>query len=66
MTTNSASYDGYAEAPEPRTVEELAQQQGITTPKTVEDLADDAIFETDEELDEFLTFVREQRDSSLA
>lgn len=51
---------------EPRTVEELAEQQGAT-PKTVEDWyasAPEGIFESDDEVDEFIRFVREQRDSN--
>lgn len=47
-------------------MKELARRQGVSTVTTVEDLACDDIFDTDEELNEFLTFVREQRNTSLA
>lgn len=67
MTTDSAGYSRYPEYPEPQTVEELARQQGITTQKTVEDLTNEATYTDDDDgLDEFLTYVREQRDGSLA
>lgn len=65
MTANSNDYIN----PEPRgsrSIEELARRQGVSAVTTVEDLACDGIFETDEELDEFLAFVREQRNASLA
>ena len=66
MTTNSADDGRYAEHPRPLSVEELAHQQGVFTVKTVDDLADDEIFSSDDEVNEFLTFVRQQRDASLA
>jgi hypothetical protein len=66
MTANSSDYNISPEPSGPHTVEELARRQGVPTTMTVEDLACDGIFETDEELDEFLAFVREQRNASLA
>jgi hypothetical protein len=64
MTADSADY--FSTAPHVHSVEELARRQGVTAVMTVEDLAADDIFDTDEELDAFLTFVREQRNASLA
>lgn len=66
MTADKADYLGHAEHHGPRSVEELARHQGVPTVTTVEDLACDDIFESDEELTEFLRFVREQRNASLA
>jgi hypothetical protein len=66
MTANSADHLGHSKSRGPLSVEELARQQGVSTVATVEALASDEIFETDEELNEFLTFVREQRNASLA
>ncbi|HEX3785025.1 MAG TPA: hypothetical protein VHX38_35655 [Pseudonocardiaceae bacterium] len=67
MTTNSADYDHHADYPRPLTVEELARQQGITRLKTIEDLTNDAPVDSDDDgLDEFLAYVREQRNGSLA
>lgn len=64
MTTSSANHAANSGRPIP--VEELARQQGVTTVKTIEDLRCDGIVETDEEVDELLAFVREQRNGSLA
>jgi hypothetical protein len=66
MTANSTDYLGHPEPRRPLSVEQLARRQGVATVTTVEDLACDEIFETDEELTEFLTFVREQRNANLA
>lgn len=66
MTADNADYFGHPKHRGPRSVEELARRQGVSTVTTVEDLVADDIFETDEELTEFLTFVREQRNASLA
>jgi len=63
---NSADHFDHAEHRRSLSVEELARRQGVSTVTTVEDLACDDIFDTDEELNEFLTFVREQRNASLA
>ncbi|WP_181193465.1 hypothetical protein [Prauserella shujinwangii] len=45
-------------------VDEVARAQGVQ-PKTVDDLVCDEVFETDEELAEFLKFVRDQRNANL-
>jgi hypothetical protein len=66
MTANNADYFGHAGRHGPPSVEELARRQGVSKIATVEDLATDDIFETDEELTEFLRFVREQRNASRA
>jgi hypothetical protein len=65
MTTNSNDY--ISPGPRgPHSIDELARRQGVSTVLTVDDLACDGIFETDKELNEFLVFVREQRNASLA
>jgi hypothetical protein len=45
-------------------VEELARRKGIEHIKTIEELACDGVFDTDEEVEEFLAFVTEQRHSA--
>lgn len=65
MTANNADYLGPVHGG-PLSVEELARRQGVSTVTTVEDLASDDIFETDDELNDFLTFVREERNANLA
>lgn len=47
-------------------VEELARRKGIERIKTIEELAYDGVFDTDQEVDEFLVFVTEQRHANLA
>jgi hypothetical protein len=47
-------------------VEELARRKGIEHIKTIEELACDGVFDTDEEVDEFLVFVTEQRHANLS
>jgi hypothetical protein len=42
-------------------VEELARLQGVRPIGTVDELARDDVFETDEELDEFLEFITATR-----
>jgi hypothetical protein len=65
MTANDAHYLGPVHRG-PLSVEELARRQGVSTVTTVEDLASEDIFETDEELIDFLTFVRHERNTNLA
>lgn len=66
MSTNSADYRPTPESDRPASIEDLIRQQGVPGVRTVEDLATDDVFETDEEVDEFLDFVAEQRHANLA
>ncbi|WP_181193479.1 hypothetical protein [Prauserella shujinwangii] len=45
-------------------MDEVARAQGVQ-PKTVDDLACDEVFESEEALAEFLQFVRDQRNANL-
>jgi hypothetical protein len=47
-------------------VEELARRQGVQPVSSVDDLARDDVFETDAELDEFLTFVTALRHADMS
>jgi len=47
------------------TVEELARQQGVRPIASVDELARDDVFESDEELDEFLSFIQRMRHSDV-
>ena len=49
----------------PVPVEELVRQQGVPAVRTVKDLVANDVFDSDEELDEFLAFVTEQRHANL-
>lgn len=61
MTTGSADFRPAHEPDAPVPIEELIRQQGVPAVRTVEDLATNDVFDSDEELDEFLAFVTEQR-----
>lgn len=47
-------------------VEELLRRQGIRPIESVDELACPDLFETDDELDEFIAFVRTSRNAELA
>ncbi len=46
-------------------VEELARRQGVRPIASVDELARDDVFESDEELDEFLAFITTMRHSDV-
>ena len=48
-----------------RTLEEILRDENVQTVENIHDLAVDGFFESDEELEEFLRFYREQRQSDL-
>jgi hypothetical protein len=56
--------------PEPRyedlPIDELARRQGVRPIATVDELADPEVFESDQELEDFLEFVRESRRTDVA
>lgn len=66
MTSSPDCYSPQGEHPSFVSVEELARRKGIEHIKTIEELACDGVFDTDEEVDEFLVFVTEQRHANLS
>jgi hypothetical protein len=66
MTSNSA--DGLSEwgSAEHVPVTELARRQGVGPVASIDDLARPDLFESDEELDEFLAMVYADRHTGLA
>ncbi len=44
----------------------LAQRKGVRPVESIQDLAQPEVFESDEELDAFVTHVRSERDANLA
>lgn len=64
MTANHA--DVPAQVTRSPTLDEILSGKGLTKPVTINDLSGDGIFDSDEELEEFLTFVSEQRLEHLA
>jgi hypothetical protein len=53
--------DGGAES-----LDEQARRKGVRTIRSADDLAQDGVFDTDEELDAFLAHVTEMRHADLA
>lgn len=66
MTTSNADYA--AEPPGRRSVslDELARCKQVRPIESSDDLAEDGVFDTDEELDAFLAHVRAARHADLA
>jgi hypothetical protein len=48
-----------------RTLDEILRDENVKTVENIHDLAVDGFFESDEELEEFLRFYHEQRQSGL-
>lgn len=63
MTTDHADYGAGLPASQPVSVDELFRDVSV---QSARDLACDGIFDTDEELDEFLEHVRSTRGADLA
>lgn len=65
MTTSNAEH---APIPQrgPVSLDELARTKGVGPVESVEDMAEDGIFESDEELEEFLAHVHADRQADLA
>jgi len=59
----------HAERPMPRgsiPLDELARRKGVRPVESVDDMAQDGVFESDEELEEFLAHVYTARRADLA
>ena len=66
MTSNSADRLPERGAAEHVPVEELLRRQGVNPIESVDELACPDLFESDDELDEFIAFVRASRHTGLA
>jgi hypothetical protein len=66
MTTNRADYPVQPSGGDPVPVEELARRKGVRPVASVRDMAQDGVFESDDELDEFLAHVYAARHADLA
>lgn len=66
MTTSNAEYPERLPVSERVSVEELAWRKGVRPIESAEDLAQDGVFDTDEELDAFLAHVTATRHADLA
>jgi len=65
MTTSSAGY-GSDTPGRPESIEEQARRKGIRPVEHVEDMAQDGVFESDEEVEQFLAHVYAARHADLA
>ena len=66
MTSNSTERPPEWGTAEHVPVEELLRRQGIRPVESVDELACPDLFESDEELDEFISFVHASRHTGLA
>jgi hypothetical protein len=66
MTSNSAERPPEWGTAEHVPVEELLRRQGIRPIESVDELACPDLFESDEELDEFISFIYASRHTGLA
>ena len=65
MTTSGADA-GQSPDARPESIEEQVRRKGIRPVESIEDMAQDGVFETDEELEEFLAHVYAVRRADLA
>jgi hypothetical protein len=68
MTANDADHRHYGqeEDPESLSLDELARRRGVKPVHSVQDMARPHVFESDEELEEFLAFTAAKRRANLA
>ena len=66
MTTNRADYGAESPADHAESIDEQARRKGVRPIESADDLAQDGVFDTDEELDAFLAHVAAMRHADLA
>ncbi len=66
MTSSSADYPPSWATAERVPAEELLRRQGIRPVESVDELACPGLFESDDELDEFISFIHASRHTGLA
>ncbi len=66
MTTSGADYTGESPEARPESIEEQVRRKGIRPVESVEDMAQDGVFESDEEVEQFLAHVYAARHADLA
>jgi hypothetical protein len=66
VTTSRADYEAQPPRGGSVSIEELARRKGVRPVESVEDMAQDGVFESDEELEEFLAHVYAARHADLA
>jgi len=66
MTTNSAGYAGESPETRPESIDDQVKRKGVQPVESVKDIAQDGVFESDEELEQFLAHVYAARHADLA
>jgi hypothetical protein len=66
MTTSSAGYAGESPESRPESIDEQVKRKGIQPVESVRDMAQDGVFGSDEELEQFLAHVYAARHADLA
>ena len=66
MTTSSAGYAGESPEPRPESIDEQVKRKGVQPVGSVRDMAQDGVFSSDEELEQFLAHVYAARHADLA
>lgn len=66
MTSNNAEQPSHEELDGPALLEALLADKDVQPIRSVDDLAGDDAFESDEELEEFLAWVSAERKANLA
>jgi hypothetical protein len=65
MTTSSAGYAGQSPEPRPESIDEQVKRKGVRPVESVRDMAQDGVFSSDEELEQFLAHVYAARHADL-
>ena len=66
MTTSSAGYAGESPESRPESIDEQVKRKGVQPVESVRDMAQDGVFGSDEELEQFLAHVYAARHADLA
>jgi hypothetical protein len=66
MATNSTGYAGESPETRPESIDEQVKRKGIRPVESIEDMAQDGVFESDEEVEQFLAHVYAARHADLA
>jgi len=66
MATSSTDYAGESPETRPESIDEQVKRKGIRPVESIEDMAQDGVFESDEEVEQFLAHVYAARHADLA
>ena len=66
MTTSSAGYAGESPESRPESIDEQVKRKDVQPVESVRDMAQDGVFGSDEELEQFLAHVYAARHADLA